>query len=39
MFFVLHPISQLIRSATAYSQVSDFNNGNKILTAKRLKQG
>ena len=29
---------QFIRFARASSQVSDFNNGNKTLTAKLLKQ-
>ena len=32
-------ISQLIRFATASSPVTDFNNRNKFLTAKLLKQG
>ena len=32
-------ISQLIRLARAYSRVTDFNNRNKFLTAKLLKQG
>ena len=32
-------ISQLIRSARASSHVTDFNNRNKFLTAKLLKQG
>ena len=32
-------ISQLIRFARAYSHVTDFNNRNKSLTAKLLKQG
>ena len=32
-------ISQLIRFARASSHVSDFNNRNKFLTAKLLKQG
>ena len=32
-------ISQLIRFARASSNVSDFNNRNKALTAKLLKQG
>ena len=32
-------ISQLIRFARAYSHVSDFNNRNKFLTTKLLKQG
>ena len=32
-------ISQLIRFARASSHVTDFNNRNKFLTAKRLKQG
>ena len=32
-------ISQLIRFARASSHVTDFNNRNKFLTAKLLKQG
>ena len=32
-------ISQLIRFARASSHVNDFNNRNKFLTAKLLKQG
>ena len=32
-------ISQLIRLARASSHVTDFDNRNKILTAKLLKQG
>ena len=32
-------ISQLIRFARAFSHVTDFNNRNKFLTAKLLKQG
>ena len=32
-------ISQLIRFARASSHVTDFNNRNKFLTVKRLKQG
>ena len=32
-------ISQLIRSARASPHVNDFNNRNKFLTAKLLKQG
>ena len=32
-------ISQLIRFARASSHVSDFNNRNKFITAKLLKQG
>ena len=32
-------ISQLIRFANASSHVTDFNNRNKFLTAKLLKQG
>ena len=32
-------ISQLIRFARVYCHVADFNNRNKILTAKLLKQG
>ena len=32
-------ISQLIRFARASSHVTDFNNLNKFLTAKLLKQG
>ena len=32
-------ISRLIRSARAYGQFSDFNNRNKISTAKALKRG
>ena len=32
-------ISQLIRFARASSPVTDFNNRNKFLTAKLLKQG
>ena len=32
-------ISQLIRFARAPSHVNDFNNRNKLLTAKLLKQG
>ena len=32
-------ISQLIRFARASSHVTDFNNRNKFLTAKRLKLG
>ena len=32
-------ISQLIRFARAFSNVSDFNYGNKTLTAKLLRQG
>ena len=32
-------ISQLIRFARVCSHVDDFNNRNKCLTAKRLKQG
>ena len=32
-------ISQLIRFARAYSNVSDFSCRNKALTAKLLKQG
>ena len=32
-------ISQLIRFARASSYVTDFNNRNKFLTAKLLKQG
>ena len=32
-------ISQLIRFARASSHVTDFNNSNKFLTAKLLKQG
>ena len=32
-------ISQLIRFARAYSHVTGFNNRNKFLTAKLLKQG
>ena len=32
-------ISQLIRFARASSHVTDFNNRNKLLTAKLLKQG
>ena len=32
-------ISQLIRFARASSHVTDFNNRNKFLTAKFLKQG
>ena len=32
-------IYQLIRFARASSQVTDFNNRNKFLTAKLLKQG
>ena len=32
-------ISQLIRFARTSSHVPDFNNGNKFLTAKLLKQG
>ena len=32
-------ISQLIRFARAHSHVTDFNNRNKFLTAKLLKQG
>ena len=32
-------ISQLIRFARAPSHVNDFNNRNKFLTAKLLKQG
>ena len=42
MYFYLYEyiyISQLIRFATASSHVTDFNNCNKFLTAKRLKQG
>ena len=35
---VLH-ISQFIRFARAYSHVNDFNNRNKFLSAKLLKQG
>ena len=32
-------ISQLIRFTRAYSHVTDFNNHNKFLTAKLLRQG
>ena len=32
-------LSQLIRFARASSHVNDFNNRNKFLTAKLLKQG
>ena len=32
-------MSQLIRFARVSSHVADFNTRNKILTAKRLKQG
>ena len=32
-------ISQLFRFARAFSHVNDFNNHNKFLTAKLLKQG
>ena len=32
-------ISQLIRFARAFSNLSDFNCRNKALTAKRLRQG
>ena len=32
-------ISQLIRFARASSHVDDFNNRNRFLTAKLLKQG
>ena len=32
-------ISQLIRFARASSNLSDFNYRNKVLTAKRLRQG
>ena len=32
-------ISQFIRFARASLHVTDFNNGNKFLTAKHLKQG
>ena len=32
-------IAQLIRFASASSRVNDFNNRNKFLTAKLLKQG
>ena len=32
-------IAQLIRFARASSRVTDFNNRNKFLTVKRLKQG
>ena len=32
-------ISQLIRFASASSHITDFNNRNKFLTAKHLKQG
>ena len=32
-------ISQLIRFARASSHVTDFNNRNKVLTAKLLKHG
>ena len=32
-------ISQLIRFARVSSQVTDFNNRNKLLTQKLLKQG
>ena len=32
-------ISRLIRFARAFSHVNDFNNRNKFLTAKLLKQG
>ena len=32
-------MSQLIRFARASSHVTDFNNRNKFLTAKLLKQG
>ena len=32
-------ISQVVRFAWSFSQVNDFNNQNKILTAKVLKQG
>ena len=44
MSIVVHPIvyiqgiSQLIRFARVSSQVSDFNNRNKTLTVKPLKQ-
>ena len=32
-------ISQLIRFARVSSHVDDFNTGNKVLTAKLLRQG
>ena len=32
-------ISQLIRFARVYSHVDDFNTRNKVLAAKRLRQG
>ena len=38
-FMVCIYISQLIRFARASSHVTDFNNSNKFLTAKLLKQG
>ena len=38
-FFYGVYISQLIRFARASSHVTDFNNRNKFLTAKLLRQG
>ena len=35
----LFSISQLLRIARTYLHVTDFNNRNKFLTAKLLKQG
>ena len=39
MILIFDFISQLIRFARASSHVTDFNNRNKFLTAKLLKQG
>ena len=39
MVYIYIYISQLIRLARASSHITDFNNRNKILTAKLIKQG